>query len=116
MTWFKNLGLNVLIPVLPLHGPRRISWHSGTGFLGLDVVDTIHAEAQAVWDMRRLLSWVNAQEAPGVGAIGLSLGGYTTALFASVTEGLSCAIPGIPLADQMRKFVLALDDGCSGKR
>ena len=24
-----GLGLNVLIPVLPLHGPRRIGWHSG---------------------------------------------------------------------------------------
>lgn len=100
--FFNRLGLNVLIPVLPLHGPRRMSWHSGTGFLGLDVIDTIHAEAQAIWDMRRLLSWVKAQEAPGVGAMGLSLGGYTTALFASVTEGLSCAIPGIPLADITR--------------
>ncbi|MFK7896213.1 MAG: alpha/beta hydrolase family protein [Myxococcota bacterium] len=95
----ERLGLNVVIPVLPLHGPRKISWHSGTGFLGLDVLDTVHAEAQSIWDMRRLLSWVKAQEAPGVGAIGLSLGGYTTALFASVAEGLSCAIPGIPLAD-----------------
>lgn len=103
--FFNRLGVNVLIPVLPLHGPRRMSWHSGTGFLGLDVIDTIHAEAQAVWDMRRLLSWVQAQEAPRVGALGLSLGGYTTALFASVAEGLSCAIPGIPLADIPRMIL-----------
>ena len=100
--FFDRLGLNVLIPVLPLHGPRKMSWHSGTGFLGIDVMDTLHGEAQAMWDMRRLLSWVQAQDAPRVGAIGLSLGGYTTALFASVTEGLSCAIPGIPLSDMTR--------------
>ncbi len=97
-----QLGLNVLIPVLPLHGPRRLGWHSGSGFLGIDVIDTLHAEAQAVWDMRRLLSWVRAQGGSAVGAFGLSLGGYTTALFASVAEGLACAIPGIPLADITR--------------
>jgi dienelactone hydrolase len=102
--FYDQLGLNVLIPVLPLHGPRRLGWQSGSGFLGIDVIDTLHAEAQAVWDMRRLLSWIRAQNAPAVGAFGLSLGGYTTALFASVAEGLACAIPGIPLADIPRIF------------
>jgi len=97
--FFVENGLNVLIPVLPLHGPRRLGWHSGTGFLGLDVIDTLHAEAQSIWDMRRLLSWVRAQDAPAVGAFGLSLGGYTSALFASVAEGLDCVIAGIPLTD-----------------
>jgi len=99
-----KLGLNVLIPVLPLHGPRRLGWHSGSGFLGIDVIDTLHAEAQAVWDMRRLLSWIRTQDEGEVGAFGLSLGGYTTALFASVAEGLTAAIPGIPLADIPRIF------------
>ncbi len=102
--FYDRLGLNVLIPVLPLHGPRRLGWHSGSGFLGIDVIDTLHAEAQAVWDMRRLLSWIREQNAPAVGAFGLSLGGYTTALFASVAEGLASAIPGIPLADIPRIF------------
>lgn len=100
----KGPGLNVLIPVLPLHGPRRLGWHSGTGFLGIDVVDTIHAETQALWDMRRLLSWIRSQDAPAVGAFGLSLGGFTTANFASVADDLACAIPGIPLADVARMF------------
>ncbi len=97
--FYQKLGLNVVIPVLPLHGPRRIGWQSGSGFLGIDLVDTLHAEAQSIWDMRRLLSWVRAQGAPRVGAFGLSLGGYTTAVFASIADGLDCAIPGIPLAD-----------------
>jgi len=97
-----GLGLNVLIPVLPLHGPRRLGWHSGSGFLGLDVIDTLHAETQAIWDMRRLLSWIQGQGAEAVGAFGLSLGGYTTALFASLAEGLSCAVAGIPVTDLRR--------------
>jgi hypothetical protein len=85
-----------------LHGPRRLGLHSGSGFIGIDLVDTLHAEAQSIWDMRRLLSWVEAQGAPSVGAYGLSLGGYTTSLFASVAEGLDCVIAGIPLADFTR--------------
>ena len=97
--FFGRLGLNVLIPVLPLHGPRRRGLHSGTGFLGLDVIDTLHAEAQAVWDIRRLISWIRAQEPTGIGALGLSLGGYTTAVYASLEDDLVCAIPGIALAD-----------------
>lgn len=100
--FFESLGLNVLIPVLPLHGVRRLGWHSGSGFLGIDVIDTLHAEAQAVWDMRRLLSWIRNQGGDTVGAFGLSLGGYTTAVFASLADGLVSAIPGIPLADITR--------------
>lgn len=92
-----GLGLNVLIPVLPLHGPRKIHWHSGEGFLGIDVLDTLHAQTQALWDMRRLLSWVQLQGAPAVGAFGLSLGGLTTANFSSLAGGLSASVPGIPL-------------------
>ncbi|MCA9506219.1 MAG: alpha/beta hydrolase [Spirochaetaceae bacterium] len=97
-----KLGANLLIPVLPLHGPRRIGWHSGSGFLGLDVIDTLHAEAQAMWDMRRLLSWVRAQEPSAIGAFGLSLGGYTTALFSCLAEALDCVVAGIPVTDFTR--------------
>lgn len=100
-----QLGLNVLIPVLPLHGPRRKSVHSGTGFLGLDVIDTLHAEAQAVWDIRRLIGWIRTQEPTAIGAFGLSLGGYTTALYSSLEDGLDCVVLGIPLADVTRLLV-----------
>lgn len=97
-----GLGLNVLIPVLPLHGPRRRGWHSGDGMLGIELMDTIHAETQGLWDMRRLLSWIRSQGSPAVGAFGLSLGGLTTANFASLAEGLASAVPGIPLVDIRR--------------
>ncbi|MAG31477.1 MAG: hypothetical protein CL908_11385 [Deltaproteobacteria bacterium] len=97
--FFTQIGADLVIPVLPLHGPRRLGWHSGSGFLGIDVIDTLHAEAQAIWDMRRILSWVRTQEPSAIGAFGLSLGGYTTALFSCLAEGLSCAVAGIPLTD-----------------
>ena len=52
-------GLNVVLPVLPLHGARKIK---GAAFPGEDVLDDVHAAAQAVWDIRRLLSWIRSQE------------------------------------------------------
>jgi len=97
-----KLGLNLAFPVLPLHGPRRIGRRSGEGFLGGDFLDTVHAEAQAMWDLRRLLSWVRGQGAPAVGAYGLSLGGYNAALLAALDGDLACVIAGIPATDFTR--------------
>jgi hypothetical protein len=98
----QKYDLNVLMPVLPLHGRRKIGRRSGDGFLDGDVLNSVHAEAQAMWDMRRLLSWVRAQGAPATGVFGLSLGGYNSALLASLDDELSCAIAGIPATDFSR--------------
>jgi dienelactone hydrolase len=100
----RGLGLNLLLPVLPLHGPRTVGWRSGDGFLGADVLDTVHAEAQAIWDIRRMLSWVRAEGATEIGVYGVSLGGYNAALLASLDEGLDRAIAGIPASDFARLF------------
>jgi hypothetical protein len=96
----ERLGLNLLVPTLPLHGKRKIGRRSGDGFISGEILDTVHAEAQAMWDIRRMLTWVRDQEgATGVGVMGYSLGGYNTALLASLDDDLACAIPGIPLTD-----------------
>jgi hypothetical protein len=103
--WLHDqLGINLVLPVQPLHGPRTVFRRSGDGFLGGDILDTVHAEAQAMWDIRRLLSWVRAQGEGPVGVYGLSLGGYATALLACLDEQLACAIPGIPATDFTRLF------------
>lgn len=96
----EDLGLNIALPVLPMHGPRARGLPRGTVFPGEDVMDNVHATAQAVWDIRRLLSWIRSQEpqAP-IGLNGLSLGGYVASLVASVEHGLTCAILGVPVAD-----------------
>jgi dienelactone hydrolase len=91
-----DLGFNVLIPVLPLHGVRAAGRRSGDGFISTDALSTIHAEAQAMWDVRRMLTWIRAEGAAGIGVFGVSLGGYNTALLASLERGLSCAVAGIP--------------------
>jgi dienelactone hydrolase len=99
---YRDLGLNVAIPVMPLHGPRRVGRRGGDGYLSGDFLDTIHAQTQAVWDIRRLIAWLRAEGAPRVGVQGVSLGGYTAALLASLEEDLDCVIAGIPAVDFLR--------------
>ena len=95
-----KLGLNLILPILPLHGPRRAYKRSGSGYLDGNIIDMLHAQTHALWDVRSALAWVRqAQSAEQVGVMGYSLGGYNTALLSSLEGDLSCAIAGIPLTD-----------------
>jgi hypothetical protein len=91
-----RLGLDVALATLPLHGVRAASRRSGAGFLDAHPLATNAAFEQAVWDLRRLAGWLRAQGAPALGVHGMSLGGYTAALFASLERGLACAVPLVP--------------------
>ena len=96
----EELGLNIVMPVLPMHGPRSRGLPKGVVYPGEDVLDDVHATAQAVWDTRRLLSWIRLQEPESlIGLNSLSLGGYIASLVASLDKGLTCAILGVPVAD-----------------
>jgi hypothetical protein len=93
----EGLGVNVVLPVLPLHGPRK---HKGAAFPGTDMLDNVHATGQAVWDIRRIVSWIRMQEPDSpIGLNSMSLGGYVAALVASLEDGLNCAVLGVPVAD-----------------
>ncbi|MGQ9351185.1 alpha/beta hydrolase family protein [Mycolicibacterium gilvum] len=100
--WYlhEELGLNVVLPVLPMHGPRGRGLPKGAVFPGDDVLDDIHATAHAVWDLRALLGWIRAEN-PGadIGVYGLSLGGFIAGLLAGLDDGLTCAVLGVPVAD-----------------
>lgn len=96
----EDFGLNVVLPVLPLHGPRARGLAKGKAFPGEEILDDVHFAAQAVWDVRRVLSWIRAQEpAAPIGLNSISMGGYVSALVASLDAHLSCAILGVPVAD-----------------
>lgn len=96
----EEYGLNVVLPVLPLHGPRSRGLPKGAVFPSEDVLDTLHAGAQGVWDVRRLISWIRAQEPESpIGLNSISMGGYIASLVASLEDDLSCAILGVPVAD-----------------
>jgi hypothetical protein len=93
----RHLGLDVAAVVLPLHGPRSIGRRSGSGFLDTHPLWTNAAFGQAIWELRRLAGWLRGEGAPLLGVYGMSLGGYTAALFASIESRLSCAITMIPV-------------------
>lgn len=95
-----KLGLNLIQPVLPLHGPRKIGARTGDHFLDGDPLDLVLAEMQTLWDLRRTLAWLRQQEPEArVGVLGYSLGGYNTALLAGYESQLDFAIAGIPAMD-----------------
>lgn len=95
-----KLGLNILLPVLPSHGPRAMSAVRGEGFMSVDPVDSVHGLTQSAWDVRRSIRWLReARGAVQVGVYGLSLGGYVAALVASLEADLDCVIAGIPCTD-----------------
>jgi pimeloyl-ACP methyl ester carboxylesterase len=94
----ETLGLNLLFPVQPLHGPRRAPQTGTSAFLSFELLDTVHGFAQAVWDARRLVRWLRDQGAKRVGIYGISLGGYTAALLATL-EPVDFVLAGIPLCD-----------------
>lgn len=95
-TLHRRLGFNVAVPVLPLHGPRR-SAEDGQ-LLSLDLAMTLHGISQAIWDIRRLVSWIRSTSGLPVGVYGLSLGGYLAALLAGI-EPLDAVVAGLPFAD-----------------
>ncbi len=103
----RDHGLNVVLPVLPLHGPRRVGRMNGVGLIGGHLTNTLFGLSQAVWDLRQILAWVRAQGEFEVGLYGISLGGYTTALLSSLEANLACAVAGIP-ANQLAPMILKL--------
>jgi hypothetical protein len=96
-----ELGLNVAVPVMPLHGPRSIGRRGGDGFLSANFLDSIHAQAQATAEVRSLIEWLRQRGAPRVGVHGISLGAYTASLVAALEPDLACVIAGIPASNYL---------------
>lgn len=92
--WFAR-GFDVVLPILPFHGARAPGWarYSGEAFGSWDVARLNEAVRQAVHDVDLVRRWVAARSAAPVGMLGLSLGGYLTALFAGLCPTLAFAVP-----------------------
>jgi pimeloyl-ACP methyl ester carboxylesterase len=96
IAWLVRKGFDVVLPVLPFHAAR------GDGgpprFPGADPRYTNEGFRQAAHDLRGLVAFLRERGAPAVGVMGMSLGGYTTSLLATVEPTLAFAVPIIPLA------------------
>jgi len=94
-----ELGLNLIFPCLPLHGPRSATAMSGGELLQPDYLNVVHTFAQAVWDVRRTIAWVRGRRAPKIGIYGISLGGHNASIVSGMEPDLDCVIAGIPAVD-----------------
>jgi pimeloyl-ACP methyl ester carboxylesterase len=90
---------DLALALLPFHALRSAKDRRGPPpFPGPDPRVTNEGFRQAIFDLRSLAGFLRARGAPSVGVMGMSLGGYTTALFATVERDLAFAVPIIPLA------------------
>ena len=97
--WLYRLGLDVALLTLPFHALRAPRGRAAPMFPSAHVLRTLEGFGQAIWDLRSLLTWMRGRGAPLAGVAGMSLGGYTAALAATVEANLDYAVLFIPLAD-----------------
>jgi pimeloyl-ACP methyl ester carboxylesterase len=93
------LGIDSALVVLPFHGRRADPARSGRPeFPGRDPRVANEGFRQMVGEIRQLAAWLRQNGHPAVGLIGMSLGGYTAALTATIEPALDFVVPIIPLA------------------
>ena len=91
-----ELGVNVVLPAMPHHGPRR--GNRNDQLLSFDIVQNVHNITQAAWDTRRLIGWIRSITDQPVALSGLSMGAYLTGLVSGLDD-VDLAIAGIPTTD-----------------
>ncbi|ATD72051.1 MULTISPECIES: alpha/beta hydrolase family protein [Gordonia] len=92
----KKLGYDVAFPVLPAHGPRRVTKVSYPGFDPL--VNTL-ITVRAVAEIRSLITWIESHEPAEISIAGTSLGGPIAALAASMDPRIAAVLAVVPMLD-----------------
>ncbi|OIP37299.1 MAG: hypothetical protein AUK47_13780 [Deltaproteobacteria bacterium CG2_30_63_29] len=92
---YRHLGLDVYFYVAPYHGKRRPSQSIVSGALhpSPNLMRTNEGFIQTVKELRGTLSAILDYNDAPIGMMGSSLGGYTSALTASIDYRLSFVIP-----------------------
>lgn len=97
--WLDRLGFDAAAFVLPFHGQRADARRKGRPeFPGRDPRMANEGFCHSMFDLRALAAFLRARGHPELGLLGISLGGYTAALAATVEPDLAFVIPVIPLA------------------
>ncbi|WP_156687489.1 alpha/beta hydrolase [Mycobacterium sp. Marseille-P9652] len=106
LPWYYRSGYDVLMYTLPFHGKRaeRLSPFSGFGYFAGGLSGFAEAVAQAVHDFRSIVDHLRRTGVERVALTGISLGGYTAALVASVDDRLEAVIPNCPVVTPAEMF------------
>lgn len=93
-------GLDVVLTVLPFHGPRRAParGYLPPAFPSNDPRFTVEGFRQMVVDHRALFSYLSNGNVASLGVMGMSLGGYSAALLSTLEQQLRFSVLFIPLA------------------
>ncbi|KGI70566.1 alpha/beta hydrolase family protein [Mycolicibacterium rufum] len=99
LPWFYRSGYDVVLYTLPFHGRRaeQYSPFSGHGYSAHGFAGFCEAMAQAVHDFRSVLDYLEHTGVDRIALTGMSLGGYTAALLASVDDRIQAVIPNVPV-------------------
>lgn len=99
LPWYYRSGYDVVMYTLPFHGGRaeKGSPFSGFGYFSGGLSGFAEAMAQAVHDFRSLVDYLRHTGVERIALTGISLGGYTSALVASVDDRLEAVIPNCPV-------------------
>lgn len=97
---FHELGLDVYFYLAPFHGQRTPAAARFGGELhpSPNLIRTNEAFIQTVIELRAVISAILARNQAPLGMMGSSLGGYTSALLASLDDRLDFVIPVMPPA------------------
>ncbi len=96
---FDRAGVDVVLFTLPFHGLRaRRGQGAVPEFPGPDPRINVEGFRQAMFDLQGLVSCLLRRGHSRVGAVGMSLGGYTAALLAGLEPRLDFVVPVIPLS------------------
>ncbi len=92
---YARLGLDVYFYQHPFHGPRTPSSARFGGELhpSTDLVRTNEGFIQTCQELRTLLTILGERRGSPIGMMGSSLGGYTSALIASIDPRLAFVVP-----------------------
>lgn len=99
LPWFYRQGYDILLYTLPHHGRRqaRFSPFSGHGLFASGIAHINESMAHAVHDFRIFLDHLEERGVNKFGVTGISLGGYTSSLLATVEDRLHFSIPNVPV-------------------
>lgn len=99
LPWFYRSGYDIMLYTLPFHGRRaeKRSPYSGYGIFANGFAGFAEVMAQAVYDFRSLMDYLEYTGVDRIALTGMSLGGYTSALIACADDRVQAVIPNVPV-------------------